>query len=67
MTHYTVFSTVIQVEDTPVQTYGIAGPGDLRISDVSPDRSKVKEMVDLFNENDLDPIHLEDAVEDMLP
>ena len=50
--------------------YGVAlyrGASCLRvIGDLSDDRKKVADLVRLFNEEALDPIHFEQAVEDFL-
>ena len=37
-----------------------------RIADISPDRPAVARLVRLFNEEALDPVHFEQAVEDFL-
>ena len=38
----------------------------LRISDVSADKSKVEELVDLCNKEQLEPVHIYDVIEDFL-
>lgn len=37
------------------------------INDISTDRNQVIEMIEKFNTYELSPIHLKDAIEDMLP
>lgn len=37
------------------------------VSDISTEKYQVAEMVEKFNECELSPIHLMDAIEDMLP
>lgn len=37
------------------------------VSDISTERVQVAEMVEKFNDFELSPIHLMDAIEDMLP
>jgi hypothetical protein len=37
------------------------------VSDISTDRIQVAEMVEIFNEYELSPLHLMDVIEDMLP
>jgi hypothetical protein len=54
-----------------VKTYGIAVQFEreeerLVYADVSTDASKVQRLVELMNELQLDPIHLEDVIEDFL-
>lgn len=52
------------------ESYGIAlitdGSIDRIIRDISPDRERVEELVRLFNDEDLDPVHFSQAVEDFL-
>lgn len=46
-------------------SYGI-GTGNLVISDISTDRSYVEALVQKFEENELAPEHLQEAVEDAI-
>jgi hypothetical protein len=39
----------------------------LSIEDISPDELFVSGIIDLFNREQLDPIHVFDVLEDMLP
>ena len=52
------------------ETYGIAlivdGAPQRIIKDISLDREKVVSLVALFNEEDLDPVHFSQAVDDFL-
>lgn len=36
------------------------------VKDISADKEKVKKLIDSFNENELSPIHLSQAVEEFL-
>lgn len=36
------------------------------VDDLSPDRDAVSRLVALFNEEDLDPVHFDQAIEDFL-
>ena len=36
------------------------------IGDISPDREAVQKLIGLFNDEELDPVHLDQAVEDFL-
>lgn len=47
-------------------TYGILLDGEVAVSDLCLDGRRVRDLVDLCNEGDLDPIHLPDVVEDFL-
>jgi hypothetical protein len=46
-------------------SYGI-GTGSLVISDISTDRSYVEALMQKFEENELAPEHLQEAVEDAI-
>lgn len=61
---YEIVSSRVTVEETCVDTYGIKSPDGRVILDVSPDRNAVLKLVSSFNENGLDPIHLDDVIED---
>ena len=68
---YALNSTTVQVEDNPaVTSYGITclcGNVELeRITDISPDKSKVEQMINKYNRYDLDPKHLLDLIEEEL-
>ena len=62
---YEVVESTVEIEGTVYDTYGIAY-GDIVIHDVSVDRAFVEHLVDIINENELDPVHLRDVVEDSL-
>lgn len=47
-------------------TYGIRLRITITVSDLSLDRKRVKHLVKLCNQGDLDPIHLPEIVEDFL-
>ena len=39
---------------------------DMLIEDITPDRERAEELAELFNTEELDPVHFEQAVEDYL-
>ena len=45
--------------------YGISG-ADCRISDVTTDRTVIQTLLELFNRNNVSPIHAFELVEDFL-
>ncbi len=47
------------------KTYGITY-GKNSVDDVSTDKASVEELVELFNKENLDPIHLMNVLEDFL-
>lgn len=40
--------------------------GEVELSDVSPDRRFVEQLAELFNERQLEPVHLTEAVQNFL-
>ena len=52
------------------ETYGISvfdgGVLTRIVKDVTPDREKAERLIAAFNEGDLDPTHLSQAIEDFL-
>lgn len=63
---------MLVMEETDHGTaYGICcrenGKDVLTIHDISPNRLTVEDMIEVFNNEKLSPIHLYDAVEDLLP
>lgn len=46
-------------------SYGIA-IADIRIRDISPDKAIVDALVEQYNRQALDPLHLKEVVEDFL-
>ena len=75
MYKYSVFVEMLKNEDSVAYTaYGIVvcsmedneRKEVLKISDVSSDKSRVEELVDLCNKEQLEPIHIYDVIEDFL-
>jgi len=65
---YRIFrETLTDCDDESYVTYGILcdETGKL-ISDVTMNRARIEKFVDLINDNELDPVHLADVVEDFL-
>ena len=63
---YNINSSKIKDEQgVSYDTYGISYE-DIEIQDVSTDKTKVEKLVNLCNELDLSPIHLNDVLEDFL-
>ena len=59
--------TITNEEIGEYEAYGIVTEdGNYRYSDVSCDEDEVKKIVNVLNENDVDPIHLHDVIEDMI-
>lgn len=75
MYNYSVFVEMLKNEDSVAYTaYGIVvcsmedneRKEVLKISDVSADKSRVEELVDLCNKEQLEPVHIYDVIEDFL-
>ncbi len=75
MFNYKIFVEVLKDEESMAYTaYGIVvcsvenneGKEVLRIPDVSADKSKVEELVELCNKEQLEPVHIYDVIEDCL-
>ena len=68
--HYSTVSQQLYSADLGLyHTYGIKVEGYMQtyiLSDVSLRREAAEQMVSLFNRYQLSPLHLQDAVEDML-
>ncbi|MBQ8300402.1 MAG: hypothetical protein IJX57_00310 [Clostridia bacterium] len=54
------------VENEERIVYGIRYNDEYYIEDISADREKTEQMVEMFNRLELSPCHLHDVVEDML-
>ena len=54
------------VENEERIVYGIRYNDEYYIEDISEDREKTEQMVEMFNRLELSPCHLRDVVEDML-
>ena len=67
MEHYTVIEEILYESQTgkPYRSFGIAA-GNLRISDLSLEERPVREFVERLNEEGLEIVHLEGAIEDFL-
>ncbi|MCQ2552381.1 MAG: DUF6514 family protein [Clostridia bacterium] len=67
---YTIIVTTITVEEKEYNSYGIACNDNGKImkfvEDVSIDEKAVEKLVKLFNRLKLDPVQLEEAIEDAL-
>lgn len=68
---YAIIETLVQVnEEETVTTYGIScsdgGTVLKEIPDISPNRPAVEELIQKMNTSGLDPIQLEEVVEDSL-
>lgn len=63
---YEVISETLYFEEGCSVVYGIR-MDDKQVRDISTDKSFVEAMAESFNREHLDPIHLLDAIEDMLP
>ncbi len=63
---YEVISETLLFEEGCSVVYGIR-TDDKQVRDISTDRAFVEAMAESFNREQLDPIHLLDAIEDMLP
>lgn len=71
MVTYRITETdIIGGDGAPYMSFGIAlfrGSERLRtINDISADRTAVQRLADLFNAEELDPVHFDQAVEDFL-
>lgn len=62
---YGLLKSNVTIEGKTYPTYGIEA-GDLKIPDVSTEQSKVKNLVNWMNTLELDPIHIDDIIEDFL-
>ena len=58
-------ATIIDEDGKPIETYGITC-GERKIKDISTDKQKVESLINLCNENNLSPIHLDDVIDDFL-
>lgn len=74
--HYRIISEVLETYECDKYTaYGIQAVFEYdnqlvvysTVKDISTERLQVEEMVEKFNAYELCPIHLRDAIEDMLP
>lgn len=75
MYNYNIFVEVLKNEDSDAYTaYGICvcsmennqRKEVLKVSDVSTDKEKVDNLVDLCNKEQLEPVHIYDVIEDCL-
>ena len=62
---YKLIKTNVECEGEIFNTYGISFGNNI-INDISYNKEKVKNLVKLFNDNDLSLIHFETAVEEFL-
>ena len=67
---YTIIVTSVTVEEKEYESYGIACRDNEKImkfvEDISVDEVAVERLVKLFNRLKLDPVQLEEAIEDAL-
>lgn len=67
---YVVTSSIVNVEDVKLCSYGIAclknNKKDCSIDDLSPNRSLVECKAELFNNHNLSPEHFIDAIDDFI-
>ena len=67
---YKIVNKKIIVEDVTATTYGIEyaidGVSYAKINDISLDKSKVEDLANTLNENNLDPEQFFDVIEDIL-
>ncbi|NMA93911.1 MAG: hypothetical protein GX975_04530 [Clostridiales bacterium] len=63
---YEVIFETLYFEEGCSVVYGIR-TDDRQVRDISTDKNFVEAMAESFNKEHLDPIHLLDAIEDMLP
>ena len=56
VTGNTSYGIMLSVDDTPIRVIG----------DISCDRDEIERLTRVFNEEELDPVHLDQAVEDFL-
>lgn len=67
---YSIIISSIMVEEEKYNSYGIAcaenGQVTKRVEDISVNEQEVEKLIKEFNKHKLDPIQLEDAVEDAL-
>lgn len=71
MTEYRVFSERRHDrENGEYEAFGVAavesGEVVFSVGDITDDREKINALVTLFNEEELSPLHLENAIEDFL-
>ena len=70
MGKYILTISSVTVEDESYETYGIACIDNDTVTkcfnDVSTDRNAVERTIKMFNENELDPEQLLDAIEDSI-
>lgn len=63
---YKIIEVKIIVENKEYTSYGICYNDSVYINDISADKAAVEELVRRCNEEKLDPMHLNDVVEDFL-
>ncbi len=63
--NYKLIKSYVEAEGVLTKTYGIS-TGDTRIYDISCNKNEVLHLIKLFNDNNLSPIHLYNAVEDFM-
>lgn len=67
---YQVLRSVVEVEDQSYDTYGIRCIKENKVlktvEDVSPEQGRVESLVAALNKEQLDPIQLDDVIEDIL-
>jgi len=67
---YVLTSEITRAYNMNVRTYGVIcivnGKEYIRVSDITPDRKRIKDFVRLCNELNLSPDHLHDAVYNLM-
>ena len=58
-------ATIIDEDGNSIVTYGITCD-DREIKDISTNRQKVENLINLCNKNNLSPMHLDDVIDDFL-
>lgn len=57
--------SIISTEDKTVKTYGLRY-GNVRIEDISVDKERVTELIEVLNREKASPIHIYDIIDDFL-
>ena len=57
--------SIVSTEEKSVKTYGLRY-GSVEIRDISPDKERVKELINTLNRNGASPIHIYDIIDDFL-
>lgn len=62
---YQINVSALNCENGESETYGVT-IGNRKIYDLSPDREKVENFIDVLNRLEVSPIHLDDVIDDFL-